>query len=306
MAAWKATVSGSFCVRRRSSSGVRSAPPPNQALLVTTQRVFMCAAGTCGLCGWAISETPEAQKRGSVSAPGMSLRNSGANSPCTVEQCTPTFSNTRPCIIAMTPPPPGWPVWSVRFHGVRTKRPAGRAASGAWPGSASSSASRPAQMSSRSVSNHARARALRASMSAFIAAILSLRKSPRLPQRLAANERDRHRHIERAQALGDGDAQAHVGGLVHRLRHARAFAPEQQHLIAGIGVVEEGALGLGREQHQGKPFAPPPGVEFAPGAMAQDRHAVEVIHACAAKGTVGDRKAGWLDDMRLDAQAGAQ
>ncbi len=44
---------------------------------------------------------PDAQKRGSSSAPGISLRNSGANSPCTVEQCTPTFSNTRPCIIAI-------------------------------------------------------------------------------------------------------------------------------------------------------------------------------------------------------------
>ena len=109
IAAWKARVSGSSCVRRRSSTGVRSAPPPNQALLVTTKRVFMCAAGTCGLCGCAISEMPEAQKRGSVSAPGMSFLNSGANSPCTVEQCTPTFSNTRPLIIAMTPPPPGWP-----------------------------------------------------------------------------------------------------------------------------------------------------------------------------------------------------
>ena len=41
--------------------------------------------------------------------PGMSFLNSGANSPCTVEQCTPTFSNTRPLIIAITPPPPGWP-----------------------------------------------------------------------------------------------------------------------------------------------------------------------------------------------------
>ena len=45
---------------------------------------------------------------------------------CTVETCTPTFSKTRPCMIDMTPPPPGAPVWSVRCQGVRTKRP-GRA-----------------------------------------------------------------------------------------------------------------------------------------------------------------------------------
>ena len=62
-------------------------------------RVFMCTAGTLGLCGWAISEMPLAQKRGSSSAPGICLRNSGENSPCTVEVCTPTFSKTRPCII---------------------------------------------------------------------------------------------------------------------------------------------------------------------------------------------------------------
>ena len=47
---------------RRSSTGVRSAPPPNQALVVTTKRVFMCTAGTCGLRRCAISEMPEAQK----------------------------------------------------------------------------------------------------------------------------------------------------------------------------------------------------------------------------------------------------
>ena len=39
-------VSGSSCVRRRSSTGVRSAPPPNHCRLVTTIRVFMWTAGT--------------------------------------------------------------------------------------------------------------------------------------------------------------------------------------------------------------------------------------------------------------------
>jgi coproporphyrinogen III oxidase len=36
IATWNARVSGSLCVRRASSTGVKSAPPPNQALLVTT------------------------------------------------------------------------------------------------------------------------------------------------------------------------------------------------------------------------------------------------------------------------------
>ena len=69
-------------------------------------------------------------------APGMSLRNSGANSPNTVETWTPTFSNTRPFIIAMTPPPPACAAWSVRFQGLRTNRPAARSPSGAPAGRA--------------------------------------------------------------------------------------------------------------------------------------------------------------------------
>ena len=32
--------------------------PPNQAFVVTTKRVFMCTAGTWGLCRWAMTETP--------------------------------------------------------------------------------------------------------------------------------------------------------------------------------------------------------------------------------------------------------
>ena len=80
----------------RIRTGVRSPPPPNHHLEVTTMRVFMCAAGTFGLRGCAISDTPDAQKRGSSSAPGIWLRNSGANSPCTVEVWMPAFSNTRP------------------------------------------------------------------------------------------------------------------------------------------------------------------------------------------------------------------
>ncbi len=73
-------------------------------------RVFMCAVGALGLAGCAISDTPDAQKRGSSVAPGIWLRNSGASSPKTVEVWMPAFSNTRPLIRLMTPPPPGAPV----------------------------------------------------------------------------------------------------------------------------------------------------------------------------------------------------
>jgi len=47
-----------------------------------------------------------------------SLRNSAENSPETVETLTPTFSNTRPRITAIVPPPP-----PGRSQFVRPKRP---------------------------------------------------------------------------------------------------------------------------------------------------------------------------------------
>ena len=71
---------------------------------------------------------------------------------------------TRPFIIAMTPPPPGAPLWSVRLHGVRVKRPAARSANGAPAGSASSTASKAATIRSRNVSNQAFACSLRCSI----------------------------------------------------------------------------------------------------------------------------------------------
>ncbi len=153
-------MSGSSWVRRRSSTGVRSAPPPNHWLEVTTMRVFMCTVGTCGLTGWAISEMPEAQKRGSSSAPGICLRNSGENSPWTVDVCTPTFSKTRPYIIDMRPPPP---LPSSRCQSLAVKRPGSRSAKG--PDSSSSRVSKEVQIVSRRLSNQARAAAFFSSMS---------------------------------------------------------------------------------------------------------------------------------------------
>ena len=118
------------------------------------KRVFMCAVGTCGLDGWAITLIPVAKKRGSSAAPRMFLANSGAKAPCTVETWTAAFSNTRPAIRPMTPPPP-----SGLDQGLSSKRGAAAPAGVAC----ASSASKAATSRSRSDSNQARASCLRAS-----------------------------------------------------------------------------------------------------------------------------------------------
>jgi len=95
------------------------APPPNQALLVVRNRVFMCTAGTCGLAMCATRLMPVAVKPGASGlAPLIVAANCGAKVPCTVETFTPTFSNTRPFITARTPPPPSLSSSVWRSHGV--------------------------------------------------------------------------------------------------------------------------------------------------------------------------------------------
>ena len=124
------------------------------------KRVFMCTAGTLGERMCATSEMPEAWKRGSWSAPGICLRNSGLNSPYTVETLTPTFSNTRPRMIDITPPPRSSPFSPrSRCQALRSNVPAGRSL--CVPVSSVSIFSNTAQMRSRKPSNQARVSALR-------------------------------------------------------------------------------------------------------------------------------------------------
>ena len=136
-------------------------------------RVFMCTAGTSGEHGCATSEIPLAQKRGSSAAPGMSPRNSGENSPVTVEMLTPTFSKTRPRMTAVTPPPP-----SARCHGVRSNRPGAAPACGRCARNSSSIASNAAQMRSRSAANQAAARSQRSGSGGKVAASVMSGMSP--------------------------------------------------------------------------------------------------------------------------------
>src|SRR3546814_18498475 len=89
------------------SIGLRSAPPPNHALVVTMWRVFMCTAGTRGERRSATREIPLAQNRGFSSATGIFRANYCEKPPNTVGQFPPPFSNTPPARLAMTQPRAG-------------------------------------------------------------------------------------------------------------------------------------------------------------------------------------------------------
>src|SRR5712672_3491433 len=277
-------------------------------------------------------EMPEAQKRGRVSAPGICARNSGANSPNTVETCTPTFSNRRPVIIAITPPPPAAPVASVRVQGVRTKRPVRSPWSAA--GAAPSSASNAAQISSRSLSNQALTRALRPSScpaSMFGRSISSgekraanssetipfspfairyspsaIRHPPRLPHGLADRHRAGHRHVEGAQPGPNRDLQPDIGRLMHLVGHAGGFASEQQEVACLERMVEIGGSRPRGEQDEPQPLGAPPSFEGAPRHVPDQRDLVEIVHAGAAERAIARRESSRLDEMRLERQTGGE
>src|SRR5271170_549120 len=53
-------------------------------------------------------------------------------------------------------------------------------------------------------------------------------------------------------------------------------------------------------------FAVAPSFEVAPRAMSHDRNRIEIVHAGAAKSSVGRREAGRLDDMGLDCETSTE
>src|SRR5262249_8134838 len=93
---------------------------------------------------------------------------------------------------------------------------------------------------------------------------------------------------------------------MNRLRHARRFAAEQEHVVRPVCVVVIRECGARREQDQPTSDAPTPSFERIPVGVAHERHLVEIVHAGAAEGAVGGRKTGRLDDVSLDGEAGGQ
>ena len=71
-------------------------------------------------------------------------------------------------------------------------------------------------------------------------------------------------------------------------------------------MVEIGAGALGGEQDQPKTLLAPPLLEFRPGVVTLDRHLIEIIHPGTAEVPVRHRKAGRLDNVGLNIQAGAE
>ena len=156
-----------------------------------------------------------------LEAPGMSLRNSGENSPDTVEMLTPTFSNTRPRMTEIVA------AAAARRAASRCARsgPARRSGEAA-PANSSSIASNAAQSWSRSAANQASARATRSGSggngggsSLIVAGTIrfgaSASASAIAPASATLSDRA-------APAQRNDDACR--GGAVHGLGHAGAFA----------------------------------------------------------------------------------
>ncbi len=150
-------------VQHRREVGPAAEPRPGRhhqaGVHVHGRHIADCADGRSARCPRPRSAGLRRRRGSPCGIPARTRR-------CTVEQCTPTFSNTPPCISAITPPPPAHAEWSGALPGpaheaarrpvARGKRRRQRRPRGC---------SKAAQISSRSASNQARAAAFLASMS---------------------------------------------------------------------------------------------------------------------------------------------
>ena len=105
-----------------------------------------------------------------------------------------------------------------------------------------------------------------------------------------------------------GIVEPRIGGGMH-LRPARRpnSRPNSSTSSAREAVVEiEVVAPRVVNRISSSPALAPPVLERRPRGMPRQRHLVEIVHAGAAEGAVGDREAGRLDDMGRDAEAGAE
>src|SRR6266705_6075314 len=71
-------------------------------------------------------------------------------------------------------------------------------------------------------------------------------------------------------------------------------------------MVEVAEARLGREQDQTAPGLYAPALELRPAGMPHDLDLIQVIHAGAAEGAIGDWEASRLDNVRVHPQARAK
>ena len=237
---------------------MRSAPPPNHAVAATKCACSCGPRARAGCVRCAISEMPVAQKCGSSPRPGSACANSGENSPYTVEACTPTFSNTRPCIIAHHAAAAGLRLVGALPGGAGRSGPAAAASGlGLVPRSARSRAD-----PWRSASNQARARCFAMLDEVQVHQITSNRVCRNAS---TCNHGRRHGDIERAQGSLHRDLQPRIRRRHHLVRHAHGLPSEQQDVRRLIAKIKVGDGGSGGEQQQPKAFAAAPLLESGPG-----------------------------------------
>ena len=169
------------------------------------------------------------------SAPAISRANSGEKVPCTVETLTPIFSNTRPRMIDMTPPPPSLARRRVSRISVRT--------------GPAEFARRAGQILFRSFR---RLRKLCPAATSNQARAFALRCSSRLS--LIAENCSSGAALPPAHSTGMGHVSAHnqIMGirsahvrLLHEVGHARALPAQHQRVVlleheVGIGAFRPG------------------------------------------------------------------
>src|SRR5882724_3122334 len=244
----------------------------------------------------ATSEIPLAQNRGSSLAPGMSLRNSAENSPSTVEILTPTFSKTRPRMIAIVPPPP-----PGRCQLERSKRPAGSSV-GRSPANSSSSASNAEQIRSRSPANQVSAAAQRIGSGGKAATSVIVREQLGLAQRLGQCDGAGKSDVERSGRRAQGDDHAGGGTLMNMLGHAGALAAEQYRVVGGKRETVECHQPRCRHQNDARARVTI-GEECGPRDMPANPEGRGIVERSTLEAPVVKQETARLDQIDLDAEA---
>ena len=127
-----------------------------------------------------------------------------------------------------------------------------------------------------------------------------------LPDGFAGDHGDGQGDIDAARARLHRDRQPRIRRLVDRIRHAGRFAAEQQDVAVGEGKTGVGSRGFGGEQYQTARTRLAPILEGVPVDMPGQGSHFEVVHAGALECFVGERKAGRLDDIDAETEAGGE